>query len=228
MVRSLEELVDVTDPSFPLIEAWVADASTDVIVLPVDRGAAEATLHALQVTTRSGLGGLAFHTGGILVDGGWLRVLGSGGSPRLGRSLASWNQIGEPQVRMPGAMLVGDDVLGGFFAIDGGAFGNRDGKVWYMAPDTLEWECMDVGHMDWLHWTLTGDLGAFYESMRWPGWEEAVATLTGEQVFVTYPPLWAEGATIADRRRSTVPLEELWHLQLDLRRQLADGGAAKA
>ena len=116
-MRSLEELVDVADPMFPLIEEWVAAASTPVTVLPVERAAAEATLLALQVTTRSGLGGLAFHTGGILVDGGWLRVLG-GGSPQLPRSLATWNQIGAPQVRMPGAMLVGDDVLGGFFAVE--------------------------------------------------------------------------------------------------------------
>src|SRR5690606_13214528 len=94
VVRRLEELVDTADPSFPLIEEWVADASSDVTVLPVERGAAESTLLALQVTTRSGLGGLAFHTGGILVDGGWLRVLGGGCAPRLGRSLASWNQIG--------------------------------------------------------------------------------------------------------------------------------------
>ncbi|MBZ0234314.1 MAG: DUF2625 domain-containing protein [Deltaproteobacteria bacterium] len=226
-MRSLEELVDPADPSFPLIEEWVADASTDVTVLPVERRAAEATLLALQVTTRSGLGGLAFHTGGILVDGGWLRVLG-GGSPGMARSLASWNQIGAPQVRMPGAMLVGDDVLGGFFAIDGGAFGNRDGKVWYMAPDTLEWECMDVGHMDWVHWALTADVAGFYESMRWPGWEDEVATLGGDQVISVAPPLWAQGVAIGERSRRAVPLEELWHLQLDLRRQLAQGGAAKA
>ncbi len=224
MVRSLEELVDTADPSYPLIERWVADASIAVTLLPVERRAAEATLLALQVTTRSGLGGLAFHTGGVLVDGGWLRVLG-GGSPRLARSLVSWNQIGAPQVRMPGAMLVGDDALGGVFAIDGGAFGNRDGKVWYMAPDTLEWECLDMGHMDWLHWTLTGDLAGFYESMRWPGWEAEVAALTGDQVISVYPPLWAAGASVAERKRAAVPVEEMWQLQLDLRRQLAQSDA---
>jgi hypothetical protein len=219
-VRSLEELVDVADPMFPLIEEWVAAASTPVTVLPVERAAAEATLLALQVTTRSGLGGLAFHTGGILVDGGWLRVLG-GGSPQLPRSLATWNQIGAPQVRMPGAMLVGDDVLGGFFAVDGGAFGNRDGKVWYLAPDTLEWEGLDLGHSDWLHWALTGDVRTFYESMRWDGWEGEVAALAPDRMILAYPFLWADGPPIAERSRKDVPIEEMWTMQLDLRRQLA-------
>jgi hypothetical protein len=219
-VRSLEELVDVADPAFPLIEEWVDDAATDVTVLPVEPAAAQATLLALQVTTRSCLGALAYNTGGILVDDGWLRILG-GGSPQLPRSLASWNKIGEAVVRLPGAMLVGDDVLGGFFAVDGGAFGNRDGKVWYMAPDTLEWECLDLGHTDWLNWALSGGVEAFYEKMRWPGWEQEVAALGPDQLILAYPFLWTKGPPIAERTRKAVPLDEMWAAQLELRRQLA-------
>lgn len=208
-MRSLEELIDLADPSFPLIEEWVDDASSDVTLLPVDRAAAEETLLALQVTTRSAMGGLAFHTGGILVDGGWLRVLG-GGSPQLPRSLASWNQIGAPQVRMPGAMLVGDDVLGGFFAVDGGAFGNRDGKVWYLSPDTAEWECLDLGHTDWVHWALTGDIDEFYEPLRWDGWEKEVAALAPDHVVSAQGPM---------------PVEDMFAL---LQRLTRSGSAAKA
>lgn len=220
-MRTVEELIDHDDPSLPLIQEWCDDASTDVELLPVERGPAEATLHALQVTTRSALGGLAYHTGGILVDDGWLRILG-GGSPRLPRTLASWNQIGEPRVRLPGAMLVGDDVLGGFFAIDGGAFGGTLGHVWYLSPDTSSWECLDKGHADWLHWALTGDVPGFYESMRWPGWETEVAALAPTQGINLYPPLWADGGPVAERKRAAVPVEELWGLQLELRRQLGE------
>ncbi len=225
-MHSLDELIDATDPALPLLEDWIDDASSDVEVLPVDQAAAEATLVALQVTTRSALGALALHTGGILVDGGWLRIL-AGGSPRMERSLATWNQIGAPSVRLPGAMLVGDDVLGGFFAIDGGAFGGTPGRVWYMSPDTLEWECLDLGHADWLHWALTGDLDTFYETVRWPGWEAEVAALAPDRAISVVPFLWAEGPPVGERSRRDVPLEELWRLQLELRRQLAGatGGA---
>jgi hypothetical protein len=218
-VRTLEELIDHDDPSLPLIEEWVEDASSTVEMLPAERVPAEATLHALQVTTRSALGGLAYHTGGILVDDGWLRILG-GGSPRMPRTLASWNQIGEPKVRFPGAMLVGDDVLGGFFAIDGGAFGGKPGHVWYLAPDTLDWECLDRGHTDWLHWALTADIADFYDTMRWPGWEAEVAALAPTHAIHVVPPLWAEGPPIGERSRRAVPVEELWNLHLQFRQQL--------
>jgi hypothetical protein len=142
------------------------------------------------------------------------------------RSLASWNQIGAPRVRLPGAMLVGDDVLGGFFAIDGGAFGNRDGKVWYLSPDTAEWECLDLGHTDWVHWALTGDIEGFYESMRWPGWEREVEALGPDQAIMVYPFLWTDGPPIAERHRGAVPITETWQMHLELRQQLGSNGGS--
>ena len=39
---------------------------------------------------RSPLGAVVYETGGILVDGGWLRILGSGNA-RLTRTLPGWN-----------------------------------------------------------------------------------------------------------------------------------------
>lgn len=41
---------------------------------------------------------------------------------------------------MPGYLLVADDILGGFFAINGGAFGGKACNVFYYAPDSGEWE----------------------------------------------------------------------------------------
>ncbi|MEU3482005.1 DUF2625 family protein [Streptomyces sp. NPDC033753] len=46
-------------------------------VLDADPGNAAATLLRTQVTLRSHLGAFVFHTGGLLVDDGWLRVYGS-------------------------------------------------------------------------------------------------------------------------------------------------------
>jgi len=44
-----------------------------------------------------------------------------------------WNQ-GKPA----GLLLVADDVLGGFYALNGGAFGSESlGKIFYFAPDNL-------------------------------------------------------------------------------------------
>jgi len=40
--------------------------------------------------------------------------------------------------------LIGDDSAGGFFAINGGALGNDPGKVYYLSPDNLKWEPMEM------------------------------------------------------------------------------------
>src|SRR4051812_46427735 len=70
--------------------------------------------------------------GGILVDDGWLRILG-GSHPRLPRDLARWNfPDGNPtNARMRGAFLVADDAIGGFFAINAGALPGPQGHVFY-------------------------------------------------------------------------------------------------
>ena len=81
-----------------------------------------------------------------------------------------------------------------------------------------------MGHTDWVNWAITGGVEQFYESMRWPGWEAEVAALEPDQVILAYPFLWADGPPIAERARKPVPLDEMWRLQLELRRQLAGNG----
>ena len=94
----------------------------------------ESVLLEVQVTTHSTMGTVAYETGGILIDFGWLRFLGSG-HPRLTRTLSSWNRD-----RSNGFYLIADDAAGGFFAVNGGAFGDDRGNVYYWSPDSLEWE----------------------------------------------------------------------------------------
>src|SRR5579859_3285126 len=108
-MRTLPELLS-DDPAWPLVQSWIAESSRPVEVLPTDRARAEAVLLALQVTTRSPMGALALETGGLLVDGGWLRILGGGGA-RMDGDLARWNGLGDrPLVqRSEGLLLVAHD-----------------------------------------------------------------------------------------------------------------------
>src|SRR5262249_10892670 len=107
-MRPVQELINADDSAWPLVQEWVAAAVRPVEVLPPSEAREEA-LYQTQVTTRSPMGAVVYETGGILIDGGWLRVLGSGHS-RLTRTLPGWN--GE---RADGYLLVADDVVGGFF-----------------------------------------------------------------------------------------------------------------
>ncbi len=219
--RPLHALLEQDDPAWPLVEGWIAAAQRPVQVLPAERQRGEQTLLALQVTTRSPLGAIALETAGILIDHGWLRILGAGG-PGLADGLLAWNGRGPHAVSDPlaGALLVAHDILGGFFALNGGAFPGRHGAVHFFAPDRLTWEDLRIGYGDFVHWALNGDLATFYASLRWPGWEAEVRVLTGDRGLWVYPFLWAQGPPLAERSRRPVPMRELWSLQRDVARQI--------
>jgi hypothetical protein len=214
-LRKLDQLIERADPAWPEVKEWLAGARNKVEVLPVkdDQTRGEA-LVAVQSTTRSTMGAIVYETGGILIDHGWIRILGSG-HPRLPRSLGGWNagrsgKIGDA----PTFLLVADDALGGFFAVDGGSLGLEPGKVAYFAPDSQSWENLGVSYTKFIQWCLSGDLESFYQGRRWPGWLEEVAKLQGDQGYSIYPPLFTKGPPIGERSRKAVPLAELYDLAL--------------
>lgn len=216
-MRSYHELVS-TDPAWPEIAAAVKQAVRQVTVLPRDDAAARACLEALQVTTRSPLGAIAHETGGLLIDHGWLRILGSG-HPALTRSLSSWNR--ELGIDFAQLMLVADDAVGGCFAINAGALGPSPGNVYYFAPDALRWEDIGGSYSAFMRWAFTGDLAAFYANLRWPGWEAEVEPLGGDRALSLYPPPWsAQGKDVAKVSRRPVPAAELWGYLQDIAAQL--------
>lgn len=214
-MRPLEELINRDEAAWPLVQEWIGEALLSVEVLPTTREAGDAALHATQVTTRSPMGAIAHNAAGLLIDHGWLRVLGAGKHPRFARSLPVWNQG-----RSDRFYLVADDVVGGFFALNGGALGEDLGNVYYFAPDSLQWEPCEIGYSEFLVWSMSENLHPFYESMRWEGWIAEVEALDGDQSINVYPFLSADGPPIEERHRGPVPVAELWALQLDLHRQL--------
>ena len=210
-MRTIDELIDTTNPAWPMVETWIRNARNQTEVLTASEPQRGEALVATQVTTHSTLGAIIYETGGLLVDSGWLRILGSG-HPRLPRSLPDWN-AGRTVVE-PGApplfLLVADDVVGGFFAINGGGLGGAQGNVCYFAPDRQEWEDLDRGYTDFINWCLSGDLELFYSGQRWAGWEAETVGLAGDRAYSIYPPLWAQGPPIGERSRGAVPVAELY------------------
>ena len=224
-MRTLEELINKEEPAWDLIQEWLQEAINSYEVLPRDAKRAETELLNAQITTRSPMGAILYETGGILINGGWIRLLGSG-CERLDRGMFRWNKgktfedYGQP----PAFLLVADDILGGFFAINGGAFGQDDlGQIYYLAPDTLSWEPINCGYSEFVCWTLEGDIDLFYEPYYWKGWQEEVAKLNGNQVFSFFPFLWTkEGQQIEAVSRKVVPIEESYRLTMDMQRQLLE------
>lgn len=219
-VRPLSALLS-PDPAWPALRTALSRSSRVVEILPTSRPRAEAVLLALQVTVRSPLGAIALETGGLVIDR-WLRVLGGGG-PRMDGDLARWNGLGDRPIlpRQPGLRLIGHDAIGGFFALDRGALGDGKGEVFYFAPDSVNWEGIDMSYAEWLDSMTSNAISDFNAENRWTGWEREVAELEPDDGLSITPGLWtSESRPIEKTSRKVVRMEELWAMEQEAARQL--------
>ena len=214
-MKTLRELVNDEEPGIAVIRGFLESAENQWELLPAS-GRRDHVLLQVQVTTRSTMGALAYETGGLLVDHGWLRFLGSG-HPRLSRDLASWNEG-----RSNGFYLVADDAAGGFFAINGEAFGEDIGNIYYWSPDDIDWQSLEIGYTDFLKWSLTSRLAEFCRDLRWPGWEDDSGALGGDRCFSFYPFLWTREGSPEGSDRRPVPVAEVFGAKVEIVQQLGE------
>ena len=97
--------------------------------------------------------------GGIVVDD-WIRLYGCGWL-----SVFDKNELYNKSNAVD--ILIGKDVLGGLFGL-------KDRVVYYFAPDTNEWENMEIYYTQFLDWLINKPeaVNKFYESYRWNSWKE--------------------------------------------------------
>lgn len=211
-MASLDELLAPGNSVWLDVSARIEAAAVPSSIVPNEDFESQ-TLEALQVTTGSTLGAIVYNTGGLLIDNGWVRIHGAGSKklPAVGAD-------------SPGCVVVGHDVIGGRFALNGGALGGEPGEVNYWAPDKLEWDALGLGYTDFVHAFLGGATTSFYELFRWENWAADVAPLDLDQGIALYPPPFTkEGADIKSVQRATVPLDELHALYADYAAQLNGG-----
>ncbi|KAB2350417.1 DUF2625 domain-containing protein [Actinomadura rudentiformis] len=230
-MRELSELIDVDDPAWPVMLEEISESVVPVDVLPVEPEHGGRCLQQLQITVRSMLGAVVWHTGGLLLDDGWLRVYGSPAADADLPGLAQVNgfpQRFEPTWQPAGGLVVAHDVLGGVFALNGADAVGRPGapgQMVYFAPDSLKWEALKIGHSAWLAWLLSGGLEDFYAALRWSGWREEVAEVTASEGISVVPFLWSAEAqqdlNATSRRR--VPMAELLGLSREFGERLGVG-----
>ena len=174
-MRTVDQLINRSQPGWTVVKKWIDSAENPVEVLPVDTIKARDALYKTQVTTRSVMGAIVFSTGGILIDNGWIRILGSGCN-KMKRNLPDWNkgkafkEFGD----RPAFFLVADDAAGGYFAINYGPFGKDLENMYYLSPDDLKWEAMDMNYEDFIWFCFSGDIKKFYERIRWKSWQNDI------------------------------------------------------
>ena len=206
-MRSADELICKHASAIDMVRRWVDGAETECRILPPS-DQRERALVAGQVATDLPLGAIVYETGGVLVNREWLRFLGSGHTD-LPRNLADWNAS-----RGDGLCLIADDVVGGFFAVNSGAFG-ADPDMYYWAPDSLQWEPIGFDFEFFFRWSLTSALDDFYQHFQWSNWARDIAdVLPTDHCFSFEPPLWNGEGAVTKSHRSTLPVADLYALKL--------------
>lgn len=207
--------------AWPDVADAIARATPAAEILPPGANDGPQVLARIGLAEKSTLGALVVNTGGVLVDHGWLRLLG-GGSPGL-PDIATASDLGAGG---PAHLIVAFDALGGRFAVDGGGLGVNPGEVCHWGANTLRWAGIGCGHTAFVSWALGGGLSEFYSDLRWPGWQDETSTLGVRQGISVYPPPFtAEGREIGSASRRPVPYRELLEFYADMAAQL-DGTEA--
>lgn len=93
---TVDELVDQDNHAWEEVRNILQEGNNPFRIVPAESESARGdSLYRLQVSTKSYLGTVAYETGGIIFDHGWITLLGAGG-PEIYGSLASWNGLQEP------------------------------------------------------------------------------------------------------------------------------------
>lgn len=221
-LMTVDELVNYADPGWKALRKQIDTAINKVDIMPVDTNQARDAIYQVQLSTKSPLGSITYMTGGMLFEEGWIRLLGSG-SNRLTRSISSWNkgktytEVGE---RMP-YLLIADDALGGFFALNQGGLGGDGGKVYYLAPATLQWQALEMDIPQFLHFCFDGDFEEFYKPFMSKNWRYEVTNLPADKCYNYTPPLWSkEGKKFTKSVRKYIPCEEQYTYNMLMRKKL--------
>lgn len=207
---SVAELVDAENHAWEEIRELLSQGPQTYRLEAAEPEAAAQTLVRLQVSTRSYLGAIAYETGGIVFEHGWITLLGAGADGVCG-SLTNWNGLADTEhiIALPGVLIVAYDAAGGFFGLNTGRFG-QSGHIYYYAPDAQEWESTELTYSGFIAWLAEGDLDLFYETFRWEGWEEEAEKLAPDQVFAYYPPLWTKEGSGSASSKTPVSILEAW------------------
>lgn len=111
--------------------------------------------------------------------------------------------------------LIAYDILGGLFAINI----EKLNSIEYFAPDTLEWEDLEIDYKEFLYWVTTNQLDTFYQELIAPDLLTLDLSLEKNEVVLTYPFIWSMEYTSSGAVRKIVPFKELLEMNADFYRQ---------
>lgn len=190
----------------------ISESSKEICVFEGNESVGYMELKRMNIRSLSTLGAIVISSSGISIDN-WLRIVGQENSARKG--ILSYNEY-QKNVVMEKMTIIGQDVVGGLFAINIGKYQEGLKKVWYFAPDTLQWECMDMNYAEFIAWAIQGDTDGFYSSMRWEGWKEDCSKAEFDEMILIYPSLWSNECNLETAAKKIVSSDELIRMNVEI------------
>ena len=162
------------------------NGKNNVEILPPDPERVKENAEFFQANDQSAFGMLLHHSGGVTVNG-VARLLGSTNDPDL-RDIKAFNE----QFGGNGFVILGDDIFGGIFALNLGMFPECVGNMIYFAPDTLEFEDMEIKLSQFFEFLRNSDLSEFYGQFS-PEEYDALRAMNVEfnKTLHILPPQWS-------------------------------------
>ena len=194
------------------IESIIKQSKKKVTVFNGDYETGKKECNELQIPLDSVLSSIVLHSCGITVDN-WIRIFGQNSSSNNG--VFHYNRKNSYLNRITGMFLVASDVLGGLYAINITKFHDKRNMIWYFAPDTLEWECLDMMYNEFVAWSLQGNTDEFYSSMRWENWRDDVKDITMDSAILVYPFLWSKECDLQKASKKTIKLDEIIEMNFE-------------
>jgi hypothetical protein len=202
-----------TDYNWKRIQRWDSMAKNDVVMFPADSARAKFSIAQSGIDPNTTLAAFVYNCGGMKVDHGWLRILGSG-CAEFDRGFADWNKG-----KMTGTndsanyLLIADDIIGGFWALYMTPSTKPDAAtVHFRGPHDLRWTATGMRYADFLRFCFFGQLSDFYHDFRWNGWEQEIQPINERQVISCYPLLWTREGKEIKANRKVVPIQRLWEM----------------
>ena len=140
-------------------------------------------------------------SGGIVVDN-WVRLYGCGELNVIDKN-ERYNSSNTVDI------LIGEDVLGGLFGL-------KEGLVYYFAPDTNQWENLNIFYTQFIDWLVNkqDNVNQFYELYRWNSWKEDCKELKLTEGYHFYP-LLQSSCDINKRDRKVISIDELIRFNIE-------------
>ena len=201
----------MNNSSWESIQEILSKSNREVLYNSTNMVNTKVILDKLQISGNSFLGAIIQNTSGVLIDN-WIRLLGS--DSKNNRGIVSYNLINEDGIaeKIDKMLIVADDIVGGVFALNAGRFSEGIGDVWYFAPDTLEWESLEMKYSEFIAWIAQGEIDEFYSTMRWSLWKEDSKSVNFNEAILIYPFLWSNEIQIEKADKKIVPVEELFDI----------------